>query len=270
MTDAVAAAQSDPVAVAAPVAAEPAAAVASPSPALAAAPEAPAAAVEPVAATEAPAAPARTSLIAEAKTGEEPKPAEAAPAEAAPVEGEAPAAEAQPSPEDVKIVEPEPVAYTDFMLPEGVQLESEKVGKYTELLGKHRAPQELGQELINLHLAEVQAVADRVQRHNVEAWDRMQDQWVSDFRSDREIGGNREITTLRNCAAVIEQYGGSPEQQAQLRQVFTATGAGNNPAVIRLLNNIGRVLSEGRPVPAAKPPAQPSSRQERRYGSTKT
>lgn len=268
MTDVVTS-QPDPVAVAAPVIVEPPAAAPSPSPAPVAAPEPPAAAVEPIAA-EAPAAPARTSLIAEAKTGDEPKAEDPKPAEVALVEGEAPAAETQPFPEEIKPPEPAPIVYGDFTLPEGVKLESEKVGKYTELLGKHRAPQELGQELINFHVAEVQAVADRVQRSNVEAWDRMQDQWVSDFRSDREIGGNREITTLRNCAAVIEQYGGSPEQQAQLREIFTVTGAGNNPAVIRLLNNIGRVLSEGRPVPAAKPPAQPSSRQERRYGSTKT
>lgn len=270
-----------------PIAAEP---VAAPAPAAAVA-EAPApAAVEapapeaaaspaPEVVAEAPAAEAivaRPSLLSTAKAdGEAPKepPAEAAKVEPvkeepkppeAVKEGEEPKPDA-PKPEDVKAAEPEPIVYTDWVLPEGAEVDKDKVGKFTELLGTHRAPQELGQKLVDFHMAEMAEATQRLQQHNWDVWNRQQDAWMDEFRADRELGGNKELTTLSNCASVIDQYGGSPAQQAQLRQVLTDTGAGNHPLVIRLLNNVAKVLKEGSMAPAPKAPAPTASRSERRY-----
>lgn len=268
----------DPIA-ATPVVATPVAAVeapvvsAVPSPAIAPTEVAPAATPEPVAAPEPAAEPvaepvaSKPSLLETAAVGEgEEAPVDDKPIEVAPVEGEAPVEGAEPV-----VVEPvvlEPIKYDTLKLPEGVTAEPGQMEAFTNILGESRLPPELGQKFLDLHVAEVGQLAARVQQANYDNWTKMQDTWVSEFRSDREIGGNRELTTLRTCAAVIEQYAGSPEQQAQLRKVFTDTGAGNNPAVIRFLNNIGRVLSEGRPVTAPKPPPPPSTRQARRYGQS--
>lgn len=269
-----------------PIAAEPVAAPApaaavseAPAPAAVEAPAPESVAPAPEVVAEAPAAEAivaRPSLLSTAKAdGEAPKEpaADAAKPEAvkeepkppeAVKEGEEPKPDA-PKPEDVKAAEPEPIVYTDWVLPEGAEVDKDKVGKFTELLGTHRAPQELGQKLVDFHMAEMAEATQRLQQHNWDVWNRQQDAWMDEFRADRELGGNKELTTLSNCASVIDQYGGSPAQQAQLRQVLTDTGAGNHPLVIRLLNNVAKVLKEGTSVPAHQAPALKTSRSERRY-----
>lgn len=262
---AVSTAPAAPAVPAAPVIPQPAAVMPAPPAAVASAtpsPEAGAAAAPPPAAPEstaapaAPAAPAPSSLLGDAKTPTEVKPAEAAPP--SPAEPPAPAA---------------PPTYDAFTLPEGVKLDEEGIGKLTALLGEtelatkadHTAMQAMGQKLVDMYVAEVQRISDGQQQ----AWIRARDEWRNRFIADPDIGGARRETTLRNCASMIEQFGGSPEQQAELRQAFGITGMGDHPAMIRFINNMASVLSEGKPVPATVPRSPvPASKSQRRYANT--
>lgn len=205
-----------------------------------------------------PAEPAPSSLLSDAKTSEA-KPAEAAPAaEAKPAEAPAPAV---------------PPAYEPFTLPEGVKLDEEGIGKLTALLGEaelatkadHTAMQAMGQKLVDMYVAEVQRISEGQQQ----AWIRARDEWRNKFIADPDIGGARRESTLRNCASMIEQFGGNAEQQAELRQAFGITGMGDHPAMIRFINNMASVLSEGKPVPAtSRSSPVPASKSQRRYANT--
>lgn len=196
------------------------------------------------------------SMLSEAM--EKPAPAEAAPVEAK----DAPADQAP-------VAEPEPEAaptYESFTLPEGAMVDPAEIGKFTEVLGKHKAPQELGQELIDLHVAEVSRLAQSLVQANAaaqqEAWSGLNQTWRDDVLSDPEIGGKRHKTAMNVCGAVIEEYG-----TPGLRAALDLTGAGNNPEIIRFIHNIGKALGEGRPIPAIKPAPAPSSKAQRRYGA---
>ena len=263
---------------------------AAPAPAPAPAPaEAPAAAPE-VKAEPAPApAPAeptfRPSLMETAKAeGDAAKPAEApAPAPEAVKRGKPVKAEESKSTELAKVEAPKPegeakpvegevlppIEYAEFTLPEGFVPDTDKLKKFTGFLGEYRAPQELGQKLVEFYATETAELVNRLQAHNWQQWNNQQDTWIEQFRSDPEIGRNKELTTLSNCATVIDHFGGTPEQRASIRNTLTITGAGNNPDIIRLFNNVAKAQKEGRPVPANIAPVQPRSKADRRYSNSK-
>lgn len=197
-----------------------------------------------------------------------------------PVAAEAPPAEAAPAPEPaapeslLTKAEPElppepepapPLEYGEFTWPEGVTANAEEVKPYTDILAKHQVPKEAAQELVNLYTKQMQLYVET----RAQAWKDTQQQWREAFTADPDIGGNRQDTTLRRAAGVIERFGGTPEQVQELREVLTLTGAGNHPAVIRAFHNISRVLREGAPVPAvaAKAPPQRGSASSRYVNS---
>lgn len=258
-----------PPTAATPAAAAPApAATPTPAPAAAAGDAAPAAASAPAAPTAAPAdvAPAqpdatetppspKPSLLGEAAAKPAPEPAK--PAEAAPATPETPPEEAAPP------------TYEKFNLPEGITLQEEQLGNYVKILGEHKAPQELGQKLLDFHLGEIARLQKAASDAQHDVFNRTREEWVDQIKSDPDLGGNRFHTALRTAASVIEQYGGTPEQQAELRAALNYTGAGDHPALVRLLHNIGKSLTtEARPVVATKPPAMAASKAQRRYAQT--
>lgn len=182
---------------------------------------------------------------------------EAKPAEAKPEDQ--PKEEAKPEGEKP----PEPITYSAFDIPEGIVAEPERLTAFTDLLARHRAPQELGQELVNFHIEEMAKVGER----GAKAWDDLQTTWVKQVREDKDIGGEKLPQVLSRAAKLMDTTMG--EESAKLREVFTLTGAGNNPVVIKFMDRIAAAMGEARAVPAQGGPApQPKGRIERRYGNT--
>lgn len=259
----------------APVAAAPAAPIATPAPA------APAASSEAAPPAPVAASPAATPAAAEAAPIAVPDAApttEAAPEPASPESpsllgeaGKPPATpEAAPAvPEAPVTPEATPAPTYEFTWPEGVTPPAaEELAPLTSLLGEIKAPQEQAQKLVDLHLSEVNKVVERIAKQNENAWTDTRKEWVDKIKADPELGGNRFQTIVQQAGSVIELYGGTKDQISELRQVFNFTGAGDHPAVVRLLSNIGRALGEGKPVPATTPAAAPAGRANRRYAST--
>jgi len=208
---------------------------------------------------------ASASLLSETPTVDAPA--------AAPAVEPAPAAEpAAPAP--VEPAAPVAIPTYEFKVPEGIEAAPEQLAKLNELIGgfeidakvDHGKAQEFGQKALEFHVAELQRVASEIDQQGREAWNTMREDWRNTFKSDPEIGGNRQQTTLAACTRIIDQFGGNEAQRAELRTILSTTGAGDHPALIRLLANVGKALGEGRPIPAVTPrsPVVPS-RKERRY-----
>jgi hypothetical protein len=207
---------------------------------------------------------------------DQPKPADPAPAVDPAKPADAPAADAKPAdaPAEPAPAEPLPAPTYEFKFPEDVTVDQERVAKMSELIGSleldakldHGKASEFGQKALDFHLSEMQRVVSEIDQQGRAAWTDMREGWRNTFKSDPELGGNRQQTTLAACTRVIDQFGGSEQQRAELRQILGTTGAGDHPALIRLLANVGKQLGEGRPVPAVVPksPVVPS-RKERRY-----
>lgn len=206
------------------------------------------------------------------------KPAEAAPAapegdkpataekakEAAPAD--APKPDAAPTPPQAPATEPQAVDYT-WTVPEGIKLDDARTTEFKGILAEHHAPAELAPKLMDMYVAEATRLTGEIRQQQQDAWEQYQERQLAAFRADPDVGGNRQDTSLGIAKGLIEQFGGTPDQVQALIKDLTYTGMGNNANIVRLLNNIDRVLAEGSLVPAPTPsPTRGRSWKERAYG----
>ena len=239
-------------AVAAPVSPSPAPAEAAP-PVEAAAPAPVPAAVE----APAPAAPAIVpSLLEQGATPPAPAEAEGAtPAadEAAPASTDAPAEEA-------------PAPY-ELAVPEGfdaANLDAEQFGALKTILAETKVPVEKGQELLNMHVQELGRVAEAVRTNMYEQFNAQQAERIAQVKADPELGGNRLNTAMQECLQVVSQFARNEAERTQVIAELSASGMGNSPALLGLLQNIyNRAIKEGSPVPTPPARAPVMSREQR-------
>lgn len=257
--------------VAAPVAAQPVVATPSPEPGAPQPTAGVSSAVTAPAATTVPETPAAPP--AEALKAVEPAPSLLAPDPAKPAEPVA----AEPVAEPAPVAEPQPLpAYEAYTLPEGVKLDPDELKAFNTALGEferdgkvdHAAAQAFGQKMVGFYVDQVNKAVTSHDEAGSQAWTQMRDGWRQDFRKDKDLGGNREQTTLAQAKAMVQRFGGTQAQQAELQRVLSVTGAGDNIHVIRVFANIAKVLGEGRPVPATVPKSpELASKKSRRYGA---
>lgn len=205
--------------------------------------------------------------VKEKGEGDKPKP-----------ESDKPAAETDPAKKDAtaEAQPPAPIKYDAFKLPDGVKLDEERLSKFTEVAGKGQVTQEVAQDLVNLHIEEMQRlekdIQQRATQNQQDVWKALNDGWKAELRKDERLGGNRIETNLSMAKAVLEEYGGTPEQVRDLLAHTKANGMGNYPGFIRLLVNIGEALNvfeEGSVAGDTRPPKAAGSRAERWYANSK-
>lgn len=156
-------------------------------------------------------------------------------------DGAAPEAEAQ-APEDTKTPDvrardAEPLTYSDFTLPEGVEVDSETLSEARTLLGEMKLPQEQAQRLVDFYAGKIRQFG----ASQAESWVKLNEKWVGDFKADKEIGGERIQETVTAATRAMERFG-----TPGLREALMMTGAGNHPEVIRFVARVGRATTEDR------------------------
>ena len=204
------------------------------------------------------------------------KPDDAKPAEAKPDA----AAEAKPDGADTKTETkealatepPAPPTYDAYTLPENATLDNERVGAFNAILGQfeldskadHARVQALGQSLVDFYHTEVQRIGEQVMQHQRDVWNRHNETLINELKSDPELGGNRIQTTLGNAKYVLEQFGGSADEQKALLAELDNAGVSNSRRFIALLNRMYERYREPAPVqpnlPAARATNQPGAR----------
>lgn len=158
-----------------------------------------------------------------------------------PKEGEAAKPGEEPKKEEASKAEPltaDAIKFPDnFVVDEPVRDELLGVLNNQELDPKARA-----QALVDLHVKTMQAASEK----GSQMYREMQEGWVKE--AEKEFG-DKLAPTLGNVSKLIDQFGGDREQTAALRDLFTLTGAGNSPHMVRFLGRIAQELVvEGRPV----------------------
>lgn len=127
--------------------------------------------------------------------------------------------------------------YEDFVLPEGVEVDTETMSEARGLLAELGLPQEQAQRLVDFYAGKIRQFGES-QAGN---WVKLNEKWVSDFKADREIGGERIQETVAAAARAMDRFG-----TPGLREALIMTGAGNHPEVIRFVARVGRATSEDR------------------------
>ncbi|CAB5083021.1 hypothetical protein IST4116A_01209 [Burkholderia cenocepacia] len=145
--------------------------------------------------------------------------------------------------------EKEPVEYTDFKLPEGVQADEKMMSDFKTTAREAGLSQDQAQKLVDLHTDAVKAATDA----STQLWYDTQKQWQAEVLKDPEIGGANFEPMKATVAQAIDAVGG--EDAAKIRQAFDYTGAGNNPDIIRFLYRLGKAIGEGGAVASGTPAA---------------
>ena len=163
----------------------------------------------------------------------------------------APALTPEPPAAAEPVAEHAPLALGDLKLPEGMRLmDGDKplpeAEEFLSLLNGAKVPKESAEALLGLHEKFLQSAADQY----LARWETTQNEWKKGVESMPEFGGAALPATLQSIAKVVDRYG-----DAEVREAFAVTGAGNHPAVVRFIAKIARDLNEAPPVRGTSSPS---------------
>ncbi len=169
----------------------------------------------------------------------------------------------EPTPETKTLVSPEPTSESptpltseSIKLPEGFEA-GDTLPKFVDVFNNSElASDAKAQALIDLHVDLMKQASEK----GSQLWATTQENWAKEAKEDPVIGGEKLEPTLGNISKMIDAYAKGPDGKPdpvfarELREVMDVTGAGNNPRVIRFLNNLALdLVKEGGPVPAGIP-----------------
>ena len=140
-----------------------------------------------------------------------------------------------------------PEAYADFTLPEGVKLEGETLKSAQELFKALNLPQDGAQRLVDFHLGQIRAATEASSK----AYDDMRAGWQTAAKADPEIGP--KMTQIKENVGRLYDAIGDAKLVGEFKQIMDLTGAGDNPAFIKVLNKLSSFVTEGRHVTGAQP-----------------
>lgn len=182
-----------------------------------------------------------------AKPADAPKPSEANPAADAPKPGDsAKPADAPAAPADM--------ATYEFKLPDAVLPTDPAVGAYRELLTEHKIAPEVGQVLLDRHVAEMTRFQDALQTQQQQAFIDTRKAWGDEAAADPEIGGAGHKTAMNKIAQVRDALV-QPGERAAFDAFLRTTGAGDHPLFLKMLYRAAPWLLEPAvPGQAGNPP----------------
>ncbi len=140
-----------------------------------------------------------------------------------------------------------PEKYEDFKLPEGVKLEGETLKSATELFKELGLPQANAQKLVDFHLSQIKAATEASSK----AYDDMRAAWQTAAKADAEIGPH--MAKIKENVGRLYDAIGDAKLVADFKSIMDLTGAGDNPAFIKVLNKISSFVTEGKHVSGAQP-----------------
>lgn len=200
------------------------------TPASAAAPTAPAAAPAAPAATPAPESTLLTPPAAPAATDPKPEGGDPAkPSDPAKPEDGKPKEEGKDQPQGA------PEAYTDFTLPDGMEMDATVLGEFTGLAKELNISQESAQKLIDLQTKIATQQAEQYQAAVL----KQGEQWAAAVKNDPELGGENYDKSVASAVKVIQAFGDDG-----LRDLLNNSGLGNHPALFKFCHRLSQAISE--------------------------
>ena len=150
--------------------------------------------------------------------------------------------------------------YSEFQLPEDMQVDATILDKATPLFKEAGLTQEQAQQFVDIY-------AEQIQNHQtaqVEAFNQLRQGWQESSKNDSEFGGDKFDESIADARVALDKLG-TPE----LVKLLNETGVGDHPEVIRLMKNIGSLIKEDRPSSASgKGTTGEKSREEILYGNS--
>jgi hypothetical protein len=152
-----------------------------------------------------------------------------------------------------------PLTAEDITFSDTFEVQEEFRDEFLSIVNdQEKSPKDRTQALVGLY--EKAALAASEASSN--AWANTQKEWQDAVKADPEIGGDKLPTTLSAVNKLVTEYGSD-----KLVEVFALTGAGNNPEMIKFLNKVAGVLTEGKPISGGAPTNQGTDAASRLFPS---
>lgn len=123
----------------------------------------------------------------------------------------------------------------EFTAGEGVELDTEALKDFEPVARDLNLTNEQAQKLVNAY----PKILAGVQQRQAEAWQAQTEQWASDVKADKEIGGDKLTANLSAAQRALDLFG-TPE----LKEYLNTTGLGNHPDLVKTFVKIGKAMSE--------------------------
>ncbi len=132
----------------------------------------------------------------------------------------------------------------EFQPVEGVHLSDEVLGTFSEVARELNLSQEAAQKMLD-RVGPAMAQQQRSALHT------LSEQWLTDTRADREIGGDKLDANIAIARKARNAFGSE-----SLRTLLNETRLGNHPEVIKFFVKVGKAISEDAFVPGGtRPPS---------------
>lgn len=154
-----------------------------------------------------------------------------------------------------------PDTYADFVMPEGVEVDSALLEEATPIFKELGLNQEQAQKLIDFQAKQVQASS----QSNVDAFNQLMEDWSTQSKNDKEFGGDAFDENIKVAQSAISKFG-TPE----LKQLLEEHGVGNHPEVIRFMVKVGKLTAEDIPGSSTAPTSKAQDRVSLLYPNDKT
>lgn len=128
-----------------------------------------------------------------------------------------------------------PEKYANFVVPQGVTLDAEKLGKFTDMAKELNLSQANAQRLVDLAAEHTESVL----KSQADQWSKIREGWVKELKEDTEFGGQKFDETIVRAKRCMSKFG-DPE----FSKMLESTGYGDNPSLIRLLARIDKAIGE--------------------------
>ena len=155
---------------------------------------------------------------------------------------EAKAAEEGKSPEEIKAAEEKaaeekkegaPESYTDFNMPEGMEVDPAMMETFLPLAKEGKLSQEGAQKFVDMYAKGLKASVDA----HVKDWTDAMGKWQADTKADKEIGGDRFDQTQVRVNLTLKTFGNE-----KLSEFLEVTGGGNHVEMCRIFEKVGALL----------------------------
>ena len=138
-----------------------------------------------------------------------------------------------------------PAEYAEFKVPEGTTLDEATATEFKAMAKELDLTQEQAQKLLDFGGGKLRALAEGPYK----AWSEMQTKWQAEVKADPEIGGTKLEQSVKDASLVFvpgesNPFVGSEAEAKSLKEALNATGAGNNPAIVKMFVRMGRMLAE--------------------------
>jgi len=135
--------------------------------------------------------------------------------------------------------------YAEFTIPEGTTLDEQTATEFKGLAKELDLTQEQAQKLLDFGGGKLRAQIEAPYK----LWAETQAKWQAEVKADPEIGGTKFEQSIKDAAQVFVPGDSNPfvkdEAEAKsLRDALNMTGAGNNPAIVKLFVKMGTLLNE--------------------------